>query len=92
METNEISAHLCRVYVSVKSANCWMTAKDIAQAAKVADRTARSHALRLVNLGVFDQAEVFPAHRYKISEKASKRNKAIILRLEAAHEIFHSED
>lgn len=88
METNEISLHQCKVFLAVKNAPMWITANDIAKIANVAPRTSRAHALKLVNLGIFDQAEVFPAHRYRLSEKASKRNKAYLQRIENALGIF----
>ena len=88
METNEISPHLYRVFSFVHEAARWVTSKDIAEGANVAQRTARAHALRLVNAGIFDQAEVFPSHRYRISGKADKRNKGFMQRLERAREFF----
>lgn len=88
METNEVSEHIYRVFAFVRDAERWVTAKEIAIQAKVAGRTARAHALRLVHAGIFDQAEVFPSHRYKLSAKADKRNKGFIQRLERAGEIF----
>jgi DNA-binding IclR family transcriptional regulator len=45
----------------------WLTSQQVAEGAKVAARTARQHLLRLVQLGLLDQAEVFPAHRYRLS-------------------------
>lgn len=84
METGEISSHQVRVWKSVRKD--WVTIKDIAAMAGVARRTASMHALRLVNLGLFDQAEVFPGHRYRASELGEKRNKAYLLRLQNAAE------
>jgi len=89
METNEVSLHQIKVYLAVKaSGNDWITAKDIAERASVAPRTARAHALKLVNLGIFDKAEVFPAHRYRLAEMADKRNKGYALRIEQAMQVF----
>lgn len=88
METNEVSEHLYRVFAFVRDAGRWVTASEIAQHAYVAPRTARAHALRLVKAGLFDQAEVFPSHRYKLSDKAEKRNKGFMQRLERAAEFF----
>lgn len=66
-----------------------MTANDIAAATSgIAARTVRAHLVRLVNLGLVDQAEVFPAHRYRLSDKAEKRNKAYLLRLLGAFDVF----
>ena len=88
MEKGEVSLHQLKVYLFARDKGSWVTAREIAEGAGVADRTARHHALTLVKLGVFDQAEVFPAHRYRYSEKANKRNKAYMLRLEGAREAF----
>lgn len=88
METSEISLHQVRIYRFVAQHKGWITAKEIAGGANVGDRTARSHALRFVRLGIFDQAEVFPAHRYRLSELAGKRNKAFLQRLDEAAEIL----
>lgn len=88
METNEISEHLFRVYVFVRDAGRWVSSHEIAEHATVAKRTARGHALRLVKAGIFDQAEVFPGHRYRLAVKAIKRNLGFVQRLEQAGEVF----
>lgn len=89
MESNEISLHEARVYSVLKSAKeQWMTAKDAAQKARVAPRTARAHVSKLTKLGLLDVAEVFPGHRYRLSDKASKRNQAYLQRLDNAIEVF----
>lgn len=66
----------------------WMTSAEIAEHAHVAPRTARAHALKLVKLGVVDQAEVFPGHRYRLAEHAVKRNRGYFDRLTRAAEVF----
>ena len=88
METNEVSWHLLKVYDAVRNHGGRLTAKEIAKLSGVAYRTARSHAAKLVSLGLFDLAEGFPAHRYQLSKVADKRDKAMILRLDAAREAF----
>jgi hypothetical protein len=88
MEGNEISLHQVKIYRFLKQAQGWVTAHDIAKGAQVAERTARSHALRLVKLMILDQAEVFPGHRYRLSPMAMKRNQGYIKRLEQAQDIF----
>lgn len=88
MERNEISLHETRVYLALRASGGWMTNSEVAAAAGVAGRTARAHTLRLVGLGVLDLAEVFPAHRYRLSEKAPRRNAAYVNRLEAAAAVF----
>ena len=88
METNEVSEHLCKVFMCVRSSNGWVTAKDVSAASGVAERTSRAHLSRLVKLGLFDQAETFPAHRYRMSTKAGKRNISMLQRIESACSIF----
>lgn len=88
MEKNEISLHQVKILEFVRHSRKWVTSAEMAIECKVAPRTARHHALYLVNLGLFDLAETFPAHRYKFSDKAAKRNKAYLLRIERAKEIF----
>jgi len=88
METNEVSIHQVKIYDFVRVHGGWVTTKDIASGCAVARRTAHAHAHKFVHLGIFDQAEVFPEHRYRLSSQAQNRNKAIILRLDAAREIF----
>jgi hypothetical protein len=88
MEHNEVSFHEVRVYLAYKSATGWLTAREVAAKSGVAERTARAHSLKLVKLGVLDQAEVFPAHRYRIAGKAAKRNAGYLRRLENACAVF----
>jgi len=89
METNEVSLHQVKVYLTVKNAgSTWITAREISDQSGVAPRTARAHAFKLVNLGIFDQAEVFPAHRYRLAATADKRNKGYALRIEQAMSVF----
>lgn len=88
MEKNEVSIHLLKVFEFVKKSSGWVTSADIAKGSGVAPRTARSHALLLVQMGIFDQAEVFPAHRYRFSDKAEKRNKSYMIRIQNAKEVF----
>ncbi len=87
MERNEVSRHEIAVYhVLAQQQGKWLTSAELAVAAQVAPRTARSHALRLVKLGLLDQAEVFPAHRYRLSEHARNRNRSYVDRLTRAAE------
>lgn len=89
MERNEISVQEARAYHIFKTRHGeWLTAKGLATYAKIAPRTARMCGLKLVRLGLLDLAEVWPAHRYRLSEKAPKRNIAYVQRLEAALEVF----
>ena len=84
MERSEVSRHEVAVYSALVSAEKWLTSADIATRAVVAPRTARAHAQKLVNLGIAEQAEVFPGHRYRLAEFADKRNRGYLDRLERA--------
>lgn len=88
MERAEISEHEVRIFQFVRTAQRWVTNKEIASGAHVSRRTASGHTLHLVKLGIFDQAEVFPGHRFRLSIQAEKRNKAYLLRLLQAEEVF----
>lgn len=88
-ERSEISFHEIQVFRLLKSApEKWFTHKQISETSKMNERTVRSHTLRFVRLGLVDQAEVFPAHRYRWSEKAQRRNGSYLLRLNQADSIF----
>lgn len=89
MERNEISIHETRSFVAlVKNNEKWITSKELAKEADIAQRTARAFCLKFTKLGLVDLAEVFPAHKYRISEKASKRNAAYFARLQKACDVF----
>lgn len=61
---DQISEHEIRVYEAVRISCGWKTAKEIAAAADVSDRTARMHCGRLAEVGVFKVAKVFGGYRY----------------------------
>jgi len=89
MERNEISLHEVKVYRVLKgSPEKWFTNAEIAEAGGLKKRTARTHTLRFANLGIIEQAEVFPSHKFKFSAKAGKRNGGFLKRLELADELF----
>jgi predicted ArsR family transcriptional regulator len=88
METNEVSLHQLKVFDCVAAATGWVTSKQVTDSVGISGRTVRAHLLKLVNLGLLDQAEVFPGHRYRLSAHAEKRNKAYLQRLDKAREVF----
>ena len=87
METNEISIHEIKVF-NVVSRSGWIDNKTIAKEAGISGRTARAHTLKLSKLGIFDCAEVFPGHRYRVATKAEKRNAGYLQRIARAKEVF----
>ena len=89
MEKNEISVHEVRVFIAVQNITPrWATSSEIATLANVARRTSRHHLLKLTQLGLVECADVFPGHRYRIAEKADKRNGGYLRRLEFAVSVF----
>lgn len=88
-ERAEISEHEVKIYKALSATPVkWMTHVDIEKSSSVNARTVRAHVLRLVRLGLVDVAELFPRHRYRLSEKGVRRNKAYLQRLEIAAEIL----
>lgn len=89
-ERNEVSTHEVMVYQALRGhPTRWMTNKEIAAGLSgIAGRTVRAHTQKLVEAGLVDQAELFPAHRYRWSEFADKRNPAYTRRLQRAAEIL----
>ena len=87
MESNEISVHEVRIWLALECGK-WMTNSELAKAARVAERTATNHTRRLVSLGLLDMAELFPGHRFRISDKADKRNSGYFRRLQRAKGVF----
>jgi predicted ArsR family transcriptional regulator len=85
----EISVHQVLVFQALRSNNAWMTATEIAEAAKIAPRTARHHAAALVKLGILECARVFPAHRYRFTRRADRRMKPYLDQIAKAVEVFN---
>lgn len=88
MGNNEISLHEIRVYVALKQAKRWLTNRELSEEMKMPLRTVSLKTKKFVELNICDMAEVFPGHRFKFSERASKRNTAYIKRLENALDVF----
>ena len=89
MERNEISIHETRAFAAlVNNKDRWITSNDLAGESLIAQRTARAFLLKFTKLGIVDLAEVFPAHRYRLAEKAGKRNAGYVGRLEKARLVF----
>ncbi len=90
MERSEVSIHEVLIADQLRTHASWMTNADIAAAltGRVTERTVRAHTLKLVRSGLVDQAEVFPAHRFRWSEQGSKRNRGYFDRLGRAAEVF----
>ena len=88
MESTQISMHQVRVFRFVRDHGKWVSSTDIAEGAEVSPRAARHLARTLAGLGIFDQIEVHPGHRYRFSNQADTANEAYMLRLRSAEEAF----
>jgi hypothetical protein len=90
VERNEISRHEVEVFRALMAhAQTWKTNAELAaDCSKVSARTVRAVTLKLVKLGVIDQAEVFPAHKFRLADMAAKRNRGYVDRLHRAAEVF----
>ncbi|MDH5291901.1 MAG: hypothetical protein OEY41_18040 [Acidimicrobiia bacterium] len=90
MERNEISAHEVEVYrVLATNGHRWLSNREIHELANgVAPRTVRHLTKKLVGLGIVDQAEVFPGHRFRISAHARQRNRGYLDRLHGVASIL----
>lgn len=89
MGREEVSIHEVAIYkVFCGAGKAWLTSAELAVRAKVAPRTARGHALKLVRLGVVDQAQVFPGYRYRLIEPETERNHDYVDRLHHAASVL----
>ena len=91
MERSEISRHEVEI-VRVLSGHQgkWLSNAEIGGQLqiKVSPRTIRATTLKLVKIGILDQAEVFPAHRYRLSGFAANRDRGYWDRVNRAAEVF----
>lgn len=94
MEHSEISLHEVTVYrIFREHEGRWLTNKEITGlAGSVAVRTVSRHTQRLVELGLIDQMETFPAYRYRWTTKASRGNQSYLSRLKKAADVFELAD
>lgn len=86
--SNQISDHEVRVYEAVRLHGGWLTAKEIAAKADVADRTARGHASTLAEIGVFEVARVFGGYRYRIKTTLEPSASEYAAQIESAKRIL----
>lgn len=89
MERDVISRHEVQIFRLLSGhSERWFTNKEIAEEAKVAERTAREHSSRMVKLGLLDMKELFPGYRYRWANTGNKRDTAYLHRLRDAARVF----
>jgi DNA-binding IclR family transcriptional regulator len=88
-QSTQVSAHEVRIYDAlIANKDQWLMGREIAQKSGVVPRTTRAHLVRFVELGIVEQAEVYPGPRYRWSERACRRNAEYISRIEAAKAVL----
>jgi hypothetical protein len=90
MEDSAISLHEVLVYRALcLSRGRWLSDRQLAQKiGGVTARSIRAYCLKLAKYGLVDQPNVFPAHRYRLSAKASQQDHPHLRRLEQAATSF----
>lgn len=84
------SRHEVAVYKALLDAGPeWLSSNQIAERASVSARTARAHALRLAQLGIIEQTEVFPGHRYRMRPDVDQSHRDYATRLRQAATALH---
>ncbi len=74
----QVSPQLLGVYEVVKKRDCWLTAKQIAAAGSVAERTTRHHCRQLTDAGVFRCMRLFGGYRYRLAKQPSAERVAML--------------
>ena len=86
---SEVSIHEVRIYGLFKNnPGKWFTNKTISAALGMAARTVRQHTLRFVKFKIIEQADVFPAHRFRFCDKVAGSAAVHIERLNNAAAAF----
>jgi DNA-binding IclR family transcriptional regulator len=89
VESRSISIQEIRVFQALSAhTGEWLTNREIAEEAAVAERTARAHTAHFVELGIAAVTELFPAHRYRLKDRAAVSDTSYLERLEQAVEVL----
>ena len=94
MERNGISLHELLVFAAfTRTKGKWLTNVEVAEmvAPSVRPRTVRLHTKGLADVGILEQAPVFPGHRYRLGEHVPQRGTSHLTRLQRAAEVFSIE-
>ncbi len=83
----EISPHLVRVFLYVRDSEHWVTARQIAEGARVSDSTARHRARDLFRVGLLERSyDLYPENQYKLA--AGYEQHELTAKILKAQEIF----
>lgn len=90
MESKQITRHQVDVWIAVKNSGPHgLSSNEIAARKALPGRTVRSHALRLVQLGIFDEVKTYPL-RYRMASDPCQRASEYLARLEEAAEVYET--
>ena len=92
VEGGDISAQQVRVIDFMLKEKRWYSVREIASGAQVSERTGQNLARKFVRLGIFEQADLHPAPRYRLSEGAANKSGAFFDKIAAARRAFNLED
>jgi DNA-binding CsgD family transcriptional regulator len=88
MDRHQISLYEVKIYRTfLGTPDKWFTNQEVASLIGVAARTVRAHTRRLTSIGVLEQAELFPAYRYRLSTEAGQIDMGYMNRLNRAIDI-----
>jgi DNA-binding transcriptional ArsR family regulator len=89
MRDGRISPHEVRLLLALqREPDHWHTNGELADSAKISERTARAHTARLTKIGVLEVERVFPGNRYRLVKQAAGEARDYQDRVEKAREIF----
>ena len=70
----EVSVHEVKVWRLFRDLpGEFLSSQQVAKRAGIAPRTARLHCSGLAQVGILDEARVFPGYRYRLSPHAAQR-------------------
>lgn len=81
-EKSEISPQMITAWIVLCESPTWLTNNEIAEKAKISQRTARMYTKYLFDLMLLEKLEAYPGHKFKICDNADRRNPSAFARLE----------
>ena len=84
-----ISELQARVYQYAKARGAeWFTTQDLSSDANIPANTAKTHAARFEEIGIFERIRISPSHAFRLDVDAAKHAPKLVMRLEEAVQIF----
>jgi hypothetical protein len=86
-----ISEHQARVYEYAKlRGDQWFTSMELSVDTNIPANSAKSHAARFEEIGIFERIRISPAHAFRLDPAAQRHAPKLVDRLEEAVRIFAS--